>query len=251
MNLGLNEVNIAQSFSQLEMLKKIAPIAGIINGKFNSTIALSGNLDAYDMTPNLKTLSGNLLGKLLGTSVNAEKSTLLSALDDNFKFIDLKKLNLNDLKAALSFKDGKVTIKPFDIKYQDMKVTIDGTHGFDQVMNYALKFDIPAKYLGNEANAILSKLSPADIEKLGSIPVNASLAGNFSKPKISTDLKQATTALVNNVAKQQKAKLVSKGTNELEKLLNKNKKVGDSTKTSPVKEDLKKKGKDILNGLFK
>jgi AsmA-like C-terminal region len=251
MNLGLNEVNIAQSFSQLEMLKKIAPIAGIIDGKLNSTIALSGNLDAYDMTPNLKTLSGDLFGKLLGTSVNAEKSTLLSALDDNLKFIDLKKLNLNDVKAALSFKDGKVTVKPFDIKYQDMKVTIGGTHGFDQMMNYALKFDIPAKYLGNEANAILSKLSPADVAKLGSIPVNASLGGNFSKPKISTDLKQATTNLVNNIAKQQKSKLVSKGTNELEKLLNKNKKVGDTTKTSPAKEDLKNKAKDLLNGLFK
>jgi hypothetical protein len=251
MNLGLNEVNIAQSFSQLEMLKKIAPIAGIIDGKLNSTIALSGNLDAYDMTPNLKTLSGDLFGKLLGTSINAEKSTLLSALDDNLKFIDLKKLNLNDVKAALSFKDGKVTVKPFDIKYQDMKVTIGGTHGFDQMMNYALKFDIPAKYLGNEANAILSKLSPADVAKLGSIPVNASLGGNFSKPKISTDLKQVTTNLVNNVAKQQKSKLVSKGTNELEKLLNKNKKVGDTTKTSAAKEDLKNKGKDLLNGLFK
>ncbi len=251
MNLGLNEVNIAQSFSQLEMLKKIAPIAGIIDGKLNSTIALSGNLDAYDMTPNLKTLSGDLLGKLLTTSINAEKSTLLSALDDNLKFIDLKKLNLNDVKAALSFKDGKVTVKPFDIKYQDMKVTIGGTHGFDQMMNYALKFDIPAKYLGNEANAILSKLSPADVAKLGSIPVNASLGGNFSKPKISTDLKQATTNLVNNIAKQQKSKLVSKGTNELEKLLNKNKKVGDTTKTSPAKEDLKNKAKNVLNGLFK
>ncbi len=251
MNLGLNEVNIAQSFSQLEMLKKIAPIAGIIDGKLNSTIALSGNLDAYNMTPNLKTLSGDLLGKLLGTSVNAEKSTLLSALDDNLKFIDLKKLNLNDVKAALSFKDGKVTIKPFDIKYQDMKVTIGGTHGFDQIMNYALKFDIPAKYLGNEANAILSKLSPNDMAKLGSIPINASLVGNFSKPKISTDLKQATTNLVNNIAKQQKSKLVSKGTDELEKLLNKNKKVGDTTKTSPAKEDLKNKAKDLLNGLFK
>ncbi|MDG1872104.1 MAG: AsmA-like C-terminal region-containing protein, partial [Flavobacterium sp.] len=31
MNLGLNQVDIAQSFTQLDMLKKLAPIAGIIN----------------------------------------------------------------------------------------------------------------------------------------------------------------------------------------------------------------------------
>ena len=99
------------------------------------------------MTPDLKTLSGDLLGQLLSTTVNSSNSTLLSALDSNLNFIDLKKLNLNDLKAALTFKDGKVTVKPFDLKYQDIKVTVGGTHGFDQLMNYNLKFDVPAKYL--------------------------------------------------------------------------------------------------------
>jgi hypothetical protein len=52
---------------------------------------------------------------------------------------------LNDVKAAITFKDGKVNVKPFDIKYKDIKATIGGTHGFDQSMNYNLKFDVPAK----------------------------------------------------------------------------------------------------------
>ncbi|MBP7319383.1 MAG: AsmA family protein, partial [Flavobacterium sp.] len=38
MDLKLNQVDIAQSFTQLDLLKKIAPIAGIINGKLNSSI---------------------------------------------------------------------------------------------------------------------------------------------------------------------------------------------------------------------
>ncbi len=46
MDLKLNQVDIAQSFTQLDLLKKIAPIAGIINGKLNSSIKLNGNLDA-------------------------------------------------------------------------------------------------------------------------------------------------------------------------------------------------------------
>ena len=56
MDLGLNAVNIAESFSQLDMLKSIAPIANVISGKLNSTIKLSGDL-TNDMTPNLKTLN--------------------------------------------------------------------------------------------------------------------------------------------------------------------------------------------------
>jgi hypothetical protein len=57
MDLNLNQVNIAESFTQLDMLKKIAPIAGIINGKINSTIKLNGKLDAMELTPDLSSLT--------------------------------------------------------------------------------------------------------------------------------------------------------------------------------------------------
>ncbi|WP_396191595.1 AsmA-like C-terminal region-containing protein [Flavobacterium sp.] len=253
MNLNLNQVNIAESFTQLDMLKKIAPIAGIINGKLNSTIKLSGNLDANEMTPDLKTISGDLLGQLLSTTVNAKNSTLLSALSSNIKFIDMNKVNLNDIKAAVTFKDGKVNVKPFDIKYQDMKVTVAGTHGFDQLMNYNLKFDVPAKYLGSDINNLISKLTPANAAKLDNIPINAILGGSFSQPKISTDIKAATTTLVNNLAKQQKEQLIGKGTSALENLINKNKKPADTstTKTPVKKEEIKTKAKDLLNGILK
>ncbi len=251
MNLNLNQVDIAQTFTQLDMLKSIAPIAGIINGKLNSTIKLNGNLDANSMTPDLKTMTGDLLGQLLSTTVNANNSTLLTALTSNIKFLDLKKLNLNDVKAALSFKDGKVNVKPFDIKYQDIKATIGGTHGFDQSMNYTLKFDVPAKYLGTEANALLAKLTPTDAAKLDNIPINAILSGNFTNPKITTDMKSAVTNLTSQVANQQKDKLVKKGTSALTDLINKNTKSSDTTKTGAQKEDIKTKATDLINGLFK
>ena len=246
MNLGLNKVDINQTFTQLDMLKKIAPIAGVVNGKLNSTIKLSGNLNANEMTPDLKTISGDLLGQLLSTTVNPSNSNLLSALGSNIKFLDVSKLNLNDLKAALSFKDGKVTVKPFDINYQDIKITVGGTHGFDQLMNYSLKLDVPAKYMGTEANALLAKLSPSDVAKLDNIPVNANLTGSFSKPKVTTDMKAATTSLVTSLVKQQKQKAITKGTSAIEDLINKNTKSGDTTKTKKTVNQ----AKDLLNGLF-
>ncbi len=260
MNLGLAQVDIAQTFTQLDMLKKIAPIAGVINGKLNSTIKLSGNLDANEMTPDLKTISGDLLGQLLSTTVNANNSTLLSALSSNIKFLDMSKLNLNDLKAALTFKDGKVSVKPFNLKYQDITATVGGTHSFDQLMNYNVKLDVPAKYLGTEANALIAKLTPANAAKLENIPINAILGGSFAQPKVTTDLKQATNSLVTSLVKQQKDQLIGKGTTALGNLIDKNKKPGDSTKTvvpttkAEVKEEVKKqaetKAKDLLNGLF-
>jgi len=204
MNLGMSAVDIQQTFTQLDMMKKIAPIAGVINGKLNTTIKLSGNLDAIAMTPNISSISGDLLGQLLSTIINSSNSELLTKLSENVKFIDLKKLNLNDVKAALTFKDGKVNVKPFDIKYQDIKVNVGGQHGFDQNMNYNLKFDVPAKYLGSEVNSLIAKLSPADAKKLENIPINALLSGNFKNPKVTTDTKSAVTNLTNQLVKQQK-----------------------------------------------
>jgi len=253
MDLNLNQVDIAQSFTQLDMLKKIAPIAGIVKGKINSTMKFNGNLDAMELTPDLNSLTGDLLGQLLSTTVSAQNSTLLNALGANLKFIDISKINLNDVKAVLSFKDGKVNVKPFDIKYKDIKATIGGTHGFDQSMNYNLKFDVPAKYLGTEANALIAKLSPADAAKLENIPINALMTGSFSSPKISTDMKGAVTNLTNQLVKQQKEKAIKQGTSALTDYLNKNtKKPTDTTKTATpaTKEDVKTKAADLLNGLF-
>lgn len=259
MNLNLSQVDITQSFSTLEMLKKIAPIAGIVTGQLNSTINLKGNLtDA--LSPDLNSLVGDLQGQLSGSKINTSKSTLLSALGSKISFLDASKINLDNIKAIVTFSDGKVNIKPFNIKYQDIKATISGTHGFDQNMNYGINFDLPAKYMGPEANALIANLAPADAKKLENIPVHAMLTGNFSNPKITTDIKAALTDLTAKLIQQQKAKLINKGTTALTDLINKNKRPGDTTKTvipttkeeikEKAKEEIKKKASDALKGLF-
>ncbi len=248
-DLKMNQVDIAQTFTQLDMLKSIAPIAGVINGKLNSTIKVSGNLDAKEMTPDLKSISGDLLGQLLSTTINEKNSTLLTALGNNLKFIDLKNLNLNDLKAQLAFDNGKVTVKPFNLKYKDIQATVGGEHGFDQSMNYAIKLNVPAKYLGTDINNLIAKLTPADAAKVDNIPVNALMSGNFKSPKITTDLKQATTALATKLVNQQKDKYIDKGKDALNNWLNGTKK--DTAKTTaptkPKTNDVKEKAKDLLN----
>jgi hypothetical protein len=66
-------------------------------------------------------LTGDLLGQLLSTTVNSSNS-LLTALGSNHKFIDVSKINLNEKLRSPG--DGKVNVKPFDIKYKDIKATI-------------------------------------------------------------------------------------------------------------------------------
>ncbi len=244
MGVDLDKINIPTSFQQLDLLKSIAPIANVIRGKLNSNMNLSGTL-TKEMTPNLQTLSGNLSGELLETKVDEKKSKLLSAANSNFNFIDTNKLNLNNVKINLSFKNGKVAIQPFNLKYNDIKVTVGGTHGFDQNMNYNLKFDLPPKYLGSEINSLISKLNTTEKNKLQNIPVNAIVSGSFGSPKFSTDLQSATKNLTNQLIAQQKKKYVNKGINQLTNALGLSKKRKDSTKT-----DTKTKVTNTLKNLF-
>ena len=85
-------------------------------------------------------------------------------------------------------------------------------------------------------------MSPADAAKFDNIPVNALMTGNFSNPKISTDMKTVLTNLTKELAKQQSDKLLKKGSSALYKYLNTEAKLGtDTTKTATQKEDIKKK----------
>src|SRR5690606_37254829 len=59
-NLGANGFDISEAFKGLELLQNIAPIAQYLQGKLNTTIGISGNLD-NELTPNLSTVTGNVL----------------------------------------------------------------------------------------------------------------------------------------------------------------------------------------------
>lgn len=248
-DLGLNKADIPQLFTLMNTLKTIAPIGDIINGKMNSTIKLKGNLK-QDMMPDTKSISGELIGSILSGSLNKSRSTLLSELDTKATFLDLKDVNLKDVKAALSFNNGKVSIKPVTLKHKDIGVQFSGSHGFDQNMNYDLKFDVPAKYLGTDINNLIAKLTPADAKKLENIPVNGTLTGSFKAPKFNTDVKQATTNLATQLVKMQKQKLINQGTSVLGNIISGGSQPKDSSKTNTPKQQVGGAIKDGLNGLF-
>lgn len=245
MDLNLNELNIADSFSKLEMLKAIAPIAKSVEGKINSKIKVSGNL-GEDMTPQLKSISGDLLGQLLNTKLKASNSKVLSLLGSKVDFLDVSKLNLNDVSALFTFNDGEVSVKPFDLKYKDVAINVGGSHGFDNSMNYNITFDVPVKYLGSSVTNAIAKLTPKDAAEVKSIPVNATLTGSFSSPNFSSNIKSATENLVKSLVEKQKQSLINQGKDKLKDLLSGSDKK-DSTSTTDKTKD---KIKNVLGGLF-
>lgn len=240
MSLVLNALSIAESFSQLDLLKSIAPIAKTIEGQMNATIKLSGDL-TQNMTPDLATISGDLTGQLVGSKITAEKSPLLSALGSNVKFLDLNKIDLNKVKMAMSFKDGKVDVQPFKLAVEDVGLEVRGSHSFDQSMDYNLRFEVPVKYLGQDVSNLMAKLSPSETNKVNNVSVIAKVTGSFLKPSVSSDLKEASANLANQLVQMQKDKLLHQGKDVLQGLLGGKKVPNDTTqgKKDPVKSVIK------------
>ncbi len=284
MKLRMDQLQIGKTFKALELFKVLAPVAQVLQGKFNSDIELSGNL-TDDFTPDLLSLSGDVLANIMTREINMKNAPVLSALDSKLNFINLNDLDVKELKTNLSFKDGLVSVKPFTVKFKDLAIVVDGNHTFDQKMNYEASLQVPTKYLGKEINALIAKIDDASLEGL-TIPVTANISGMYNSPEVSTDFVSGVKNLTSQLIEIQKQKLINEGTDKAKDLIGgilsggnqakedsiKNKdplKVGvkdvlgdilggdkksDSTKTDTIsngKEDaVKDAAKDILGGLF-
>ena len=258
MNLGVNGFDVSQSFKELELLQAIAPIAKIIKGKLNTIIKLNGTLDK-SFSPKLESVSGNAFAELLTSNLDPKNNAILSTLESSLNFIDFEKLDLKEIKTKLEFENGHVSVKPFDIKYEDILITVAGSHSFDKSLNYTAVFQVPAKYLGSEVNRLLGKIDDQAVSKI-SIPVTANIVGSYDSPKVSTDLSSGITNLTKQLIDIQKQKLLNQGTNQIKDIvkdvLNQNggsntstppTNPRDSTKTTTVEEGIKNIFGNIFN----
>lgn len=249
MKLGMEQLQIGETFKSLELFRAVAPIAEILKGKLNSDIELSGAL-TDDFTPDLLSLSGDMLANIFTKDFETESSPMLAALARKLDFIDLKQLNLDDLKTKLSFKNGLVSVKPFTLNYKDITINIDGGHSFDKKMNYKASMEVPAKYLGSEINSLIAKIDDKQLENL-TIPVVANIGGDYYSPIVTTDMTSGIKTLTSKLVEIQKQKLINKGKDKAKDLLSDvlagNSSEGDSTKTTdPTKDAVK----DVLGGIL-
>lgn len=245
MELDMNNLDINKTFIGMDMFAKLIPAADMIDGKFDFDMKLDGNLD-NSLFPDLYSISGKAVAEILNAKVKKDNNSSVSKLDDKLSFIDLDKIDLNNLKATFVFSEGTIKLEPLNTKYKDIDIEIEGTHGFDLSMDYKATFDVPAKYLKEATGGLMAKISDKDLKGIN-IPVVALIKGTTTSPKISTDLSKAITSLSKQLVKIQADKLAKKGKETVKDLLNDllgKGKSDDKTKSA------KDKVKGVLKGLF-
>ncbi len=247
LNLGADGFDIAQSFKSLELLRNLAPIAKLIQGKLNTNINLAGNLD-NEFSPKLSSVSGNALTELLNTKIDSNQGELFNKLEGSLNFIDFDKLNLKDLKTKLEFANGKVSVKPFQLKYEDITIDVSGSHGFNKNLDYSAVFNVPAKYLGSDVNQLIGKINDDDAKNIN-IPVTANIGGTYMTPLVKTDLTSGVKTLTNQLIEIEKQKLLNQGKGKVKDLIS-GVIGGNKTKTDSIKKGQNNSVKDVLGGLI-
>ncbi len=208
------------------------------------------------MTPDLNSLSGNALAQMLVDQIDTKQSQVLSLLSSQFTYLDPNRLNLKDLKTAVSFAEGKVTLKPITLKWNDISMQINGVHGFDKSLNYNLQMELPAKYLGKEASQWLSKMTAEEQDKI-TVPLTTTITGSLNAIQVKPNMQAAVSALTQKVVSTQKDKLVGKGTDALTSLITGKKPTESKTDTvattpkealkTTVNEAVKTKSTEVIN----
>ena len=186
-DLALLNMGFKDAFQTFATVKALAPVAQLIDGKFNTTLSLSGLL-GKDMTPDFSTLSAAGFIETLSAILNNFKP--LNEISTKLNIPYLNKLELKNTKNWFEVKDGTVTVKPFDVQMRDVAMKIGGMHGLTNEMNYQIVTKAPRKLLGTAANSGLNFLSK-EASKYGVnlaqgefINVRFDLTGSLFSPKV-------------------------------------------------------------------
>jgi hypothetical protein len=198
--LNLANVQIAEAYQHLTVVKALLPLAQYVLGNINSQFKLSGLLGP-DMIPKLNTLDGQGFIRVIQAVV--KDNPLLDRLIQTTKLSDLQALRLKNVLMTTEITDGRVKFQPFDVDFDPYKLTVSGANGFDGSVAYQLQFDVPAGRVGqafNQTFASWTGKAPLHVDR---VKFDLAVDGTFKNPQIRFDgsstaknLKETLTAQV-------------------------------------------------------
>lgn len=248
MKLQLQNIDIASSMQDVEMLKGFTPILKSLVGKLTTEFDFSGDM-TQGLSPILSTLDGNGLANIIQARVEPSQMPLTNSLNSQLNVIDFSNLKLQDVVTTFKFENGAVNVNPVKFKIDDINVNLQGSHSLNNVMDYTANLKLPAKYFGDEIGGQLAKLSNTDMKNM-KVDLPIGISGNLKQPKINIDMKSAVSNLTNQIIEQQKDDLIGKAGEELSNLLGGNSKNDKADSTSTKDDKVEETVKNVLGGLL-
>ncbi|WP_276368514.1 AsmA family protein [Chryseolinea sp. H1M3-3] len=208
--LKIENVSIRQAASASTLVQTYAPIAGLVNGNFSTDFKLNGEL-LPNMSPNLATVNGGGLIKIAQAAL--KESKILSSITSLTKLEDTNEVTFKDVLMSASLSNGRLSVKPFDVKFGNYKTTVAGSTGLDKSIDYTLKMDVPAGKLGTQFNSFIASKTGAKTDPNGTIPITIGLGGSVTDPSpklLMESQKEQVKEALTETAKEEGAKALEK-----------------------------------------
>lgn len=222
MGLDIENIEIESALNSFSMLEKMAPILKNCKGKVSIQFNFSSLLDS-EMSPVLNSIDG--YGKLQSKKVQVVDAKTLNKLTELLKMKNFDN-EFKDINISFTVTDGRIYVEPFDLNMDDIKMTIGGSHGIDQTLDYDISMDVPRKYFGSAANEALDGLlkqasdKGLNIEMSENIKAKAKVVGTSSDPKITLNYKEGSSdtkkSVKETVKEKAKDEIQKRGGEELE-----------------------------------
>lgn len=179
----MNNLSFSQTFKELDMIQKLAPVFENLKGNFSGKISIDTKLDSI-MSPVLSTMQGN--GSLSTSNINLSGITIFDKIADATNYDGLKNLSVKDMNIDFTIQNGRLTTTPFDIKMGNLSLNLSGSTGLDQTIDYKGKLKLPG------TTGSIGNLTTLDLK----------IGGNFTSPQISIDTQSMAKQAVTNVANE-------------------------------------------------
>ncbi len=193
----MRDMSFSKIFNALNTYKMLSPLAGFLDGNFNTALIMDGKLNK-DLTPQLQSLNAQgfletLNGVITGFKPFQELGNMLNVdyLKDNIR--------ITNTKNWFEIQNGIIELKEFDYKLRDIDMKISGTHALTQDMHYKIKARIPRKLL--EKNPVGANVSRGydiirkeaakfgvNLQKSEFVNVLINITGSTTDPKVALNL---------------------------------------------------------------
>jgi hypothetical protein len=262
--LKIEDMSIKQAAQSFSIVSTYAPVAGMMSGNFGTDFKLNGEL-GKDMMPKMGTVNGAGLIKVAQASLSQSK--LISGITSLTKLDNTDNVTMKDVLMSASITNGRLSVKPFDVKFGSYATNVAGSTGLDGTINYTLKMNVPAGKLGTQLQSYASQFT-GNTNSSKDVPVTIGVGGTYNDPKtnliaseqakqaqeaVKEEVKQTTEAVKQEVKQEVQQKTEQaiqeavKGTDPKDIINNVLK--GDSTKKDSTKATQQLQNK--LNNLLK
>ncbi len=246
---AMRDVDVKALSDQFLTIEKLVPVMKHIDGRLNTNFSLNSSLTS-NLDFVLESLTG--LGNFSMKTLKIGGFEPLSRLSNELKMPQLSSQTLKDVAASFAIEDGKINVKPFDLKMDKIRIEkIQGWTSLTQNINYTMTMMVPKEMIPNDIiksieqglsqlGGVAKKLNITGLPAF--IPVKVNIGGTVQKPEVKTDFRESIQRLTGNLKDQVKDLLKDK-INQVKDTVNK----VVTDKVEEVKSDLLERKQKLID----